>query len=143
MKRYNIIYERPCRPPPESQLTRCAGDPTPVGGSLIDLQILEKAGSPKLKTPIQVYRALKTLTRLALVHRVETLSKYVACRCDHPQGAQPILTICDACGTVAELPDAPPMQRLEEMAAGGGFACRLIKVEVAGLCQSCRAEASV
>jgi Fur family zinc uptake transcriptional regulator len=106
-------------------------------------QILEKAGSPKLKTPVQVYRALKTLTRLALVHRVETLSKYVACRCDHPQGAQPILAICDACGTVAELPDTPPMQRLEEMVAGGGFACRLIKVEVAGLCQSCQAEASV
>jgi Fur family zinc uptake transcriptional regulator len=105
-------------------------------------QILEKANSPKLKTPVQVYRALKTLTRLAIVHRVESLNKYVACRCDHPQDAQPVLTICDSCGAVAEFPYVPPMTDLEGLVATGGFVCRLIKVEVAGLCQSCQGEAS-
>lgn len=105
-------------------------------------QILGGADMTKLKNPVQVYRALKVLTRLALVHRVETLNKYVACRCDHPQDAQPVLTICDCCGTVAELPEQPSMRGLDAMLATDGFVCRLITVEVAGLCHSCQSEAS-
>lgn len=112
-------------------------------GPLSAYQILERADSAKLKTPIQVYRALKTLTGLALVHRVETLNKYVACRCGHPKDAQPILTICNSCGTVAELPELPSMQGLEELLAKDGFTCRMVKVEVLGLCSSCRAETSL
>jgi Fur family zinc uptake transcriptional regulator len=106
-------------------------------------QILDKADSGTLKAPVQVLPGIEALTRLALVHRIETLNKYVACRSDHPRDAQPVLAICDSCGTVAEFPYAPPINGMAEVLAGRGFVCRQIKVEVAGLCQFCQAEASV
>lgn len=106
-------------------------------------QILDKADSTVLKNPVQIYRALKVLIDLALAHRVETLNKYVACRCDHPKDLQPVLTICDDCGAVAELPELPSIQQLEELLNRDGFMCRMVKVEVAGLCLNCQAETSL
>lgn len=105
-------------------------------------QILEKASSTNLKNPVQIYRALRVLTDLALAHRVETINKYVACRCDHPKDVQPVLTICDDCGTVTELPELPLMQRLDELLNRDGFSRRMVKVEVAGVCRSCQNEAT-
>lgn len=105
-------------------------------------QILERADSANLKNPVQVYRALKVLTRLALVHRVETLNKYVPCRCNHPQGVQPVLTICDKCGAVSELNEVPSMQGLQALLIEDGFISRAVKVEVSGLCLSCQDQAS-
>jgi len=106
-------------------------------------QILERADSTKLRSPVQVYRALKVLTRLALVHRVETLNKYIACRRDHPMNAQPVLVICDDCGTVTELSESLSMEGLEELLAKDGFIRRIVNVEVAGLCLSCRDKMSL
>ena len=107
-------------------------------------EILEAADSTKLKSPVQVYRALKILTNLTLVHRIETLNKYVACRCDHPVDVQPILAICDECGAVTEFPNLLSMHDgLNQLLVQGGFINRAINVEAVGLCQSCHGNRSV
>ncbi len=105
-------------------------------------KILAKAPPPTLTTPVQVYRALKKLTQLSLVHRVETLNKYVACRHSRSKCTQPIFAICDLCGAVAELPSPPQMHEVGDFLASTGFKRRAMTVEVIGTCQACYKDVS-
>ena len=105
-------------------------------------KILAKAPPPTLTTPVQVYRALKKLTQLSLVHRVETLNKYVACRRSRWKCTQPIFAICDLCGAVAELPGPPQMHDVGDFLTATGFKRRAMTVEVIGTCQACHKNAS-
>lgn len=105
-------------------------------------KILAKAPPPTLTTPVQVYRALRKLTQLSLVHRVETLNKYVACRRSRSKCTQPIFAICDLCGAVAEFPSPPEMHGVGDFLTATGFKRRAMTVEVIGTCQACHKNAS-
>lgn len=102
--------------------------------------ILERLTGEGLRAPLQVYRALDKLLDLGMVHRLESLNAFVACR--HPDcdtHATVAFAICDECGTVAEISDTSLVSALEAITGRAGFAPRKTTVEMRGLCSTCRA----
>ncbi len=88
--------------------------------------------------PITVYRALDFLMENGLVHRIESRNAYLACAHDHDTAAMVAFLICDACGSVGEIPAAPVAQSLDAAARASGFAPKLSVVEITGTCAHCR-----
>ncbi|MEM7567022.1 MAG: transcriptional repressor [Pseudomonadota bacterium] len=86
--------------------------------------------------PIQIYRALDSLARLRLVHRVESRNAYIACTggpdCDAPQ-----LLICEGCDRVDELGDEALGGIVDLVAERTGFTITRSLVEITGLCPDC------
>ena len=93
-----------------------------------------------LRAPLQVYRALDKLVAFGLVHRLESLNAFVACR--HPDCDSEELvafTICEACGDVAEISDDSLARRLKSLVKQADFELRTATVELRGHCEACRA----
>ena len=90
---------------------------------------------PKIAPPT-VYRALAALTGRGLVHRLESLNAFIACRCDHHQHAS-FFSICDDCGTVEERVAPTLLKELSSIAKQSGFAPKRHVIEVHGRCASC------
>jgi Fur family zinc uptake transcriptional regulator len=124
-------------------LDALCGSPRPLSA----YEILDLARSGALKAPVQVYRSLQKLESRGFVHRIQTLSAFVACAdhghehdhasCNHKPG----FVICRGCGAVREFED----ERLSEVAlaaAGPEFSVELVSLEVFGQCGACRAGAS-
>ena len=101
--------------------------------------ILDKLRDDGFRAPLQVYRALDKLVELGMVHRLESLNAFVACRhagCEqHDISA---FTICEQCGKVKEVTDSKLARQLEQIALDQGFRATKSTVELRGLCQSCR-----
>jgi Fur family zinc uptake transcriptional regulator len=92
--------------------------------------------APRPATPPTVYRALDFLGGFGLVHRLATLSAYIACR--GPAGVhQAEFLICDCCGQTVEavLGGGDIARRL---AAPLGFRVYTVLLEVRGKCSACR-----
>jgi Fur family zinc uptake transcriptional regulator len=87
-------------------------------------------GSPK---PPTIYRALDFLSRLGLVHRVEALNAFIACRHDHSTDLAEFF-ICETCKTVQERHAHDHTECKPD-----GFTIRRSVVEHYGLCADCRA----
>lgn len=86
--------------------------------------------------PPTVYRALEFLERAGLVHRIASISAYVACSETDDDHAAAFL-ICDCCGTTREI--APTGGRfLAESAAEAGYRLERVTIEAHGLCRDCR-----
>lgn len=115
------------------------------------LEALEQAAAPQsaydllgilgphgFRAPLQIYRALDRLIALGLVHKLESLSAFVACQ--HPSGegrAATIFMICDACGTVAERISSSVSGDLDGLAAHDGFRVSHRAIELRGRCNRC------
>ena len=91
-------------------------------------------GEPVAKPPT-VYRALEFLTEQGLVHRIESLNAFLACRSDHHGHATEFL-ICDCCGRVDEL-DLGVDQAAFSAASARGFTPSRVVLEVHGVCADC------
>lgn len=90
-------------------------------------------GSGATKPPT-IYRSLDFLMALGLVHKVQTLSAYVACA----QGAREHsagFLICDCCGRVDELDE--DLATLTDDARHG-YAVESVRLEISGRCPDCR-----
>jgi Fur family zinc uptake transcriptional regulator len=98
----------------------------------------ELAKSMPRPAPITVYRALDFLIENGLVHRIESRNAYLACAHDHDAAATVMFLICDACGSVGEIPASPVTQGLNAAARASGFAARLSVVEISGVCAHCQ-----
>ena len=99
-------------------------------------EILAAAAMQELRTPVQVYRVLKKLIIRGIVHRIESLSAFVAC--DHgPHDTQAVFAICESCGSVAEI--SPDKAGFGAIAIGDGFEVHRIVAEVLGQCGRCAA----
>jgi Fur family transcriptional regulator, zinc uptake regulator len=98
----------------------------------------ELAKSMRRPAPITVYRALEFLIENALVHRIESRNAYLACAHDHDASATLTFLICEACGSVGEIPAAPVAQSLNAAARASGFAPKLSVVEMSGTCAHCQ-----
>lgn len=85
--------------------------------------------------PPTVYRALEFLERQGLVHRIQSLNAYVACRRGEVHAAA--FLICDCCGATNEVEPAAA-KAMEAQAAKAGFALRAVTVEANGLCAACQ-----
>lgn len=94
-----------------------------------------KQCEPDLAAPT-VYRALAALTDQGRAHKLESIKAFVPCRCDH-QAAVPVLTICDACGTVEEHDGTRVLKELVAIAEKSRFDATRHIVELHGRCDDC------
>lgn len=102
--------------------------------------ILDRLNGEGLRAPLQVYRALDKLLDLGMVHRLESLNAFVACR--HPGCATHeavAFAICDDCGNVAEITDSALVDALDTITSTADFKPRKTTVEMRGLCHACQA----
>lgn len=104
--------------------------------------ILDRLRDEGFRAPLQVYRALEKLVEFGMVHRLESMNAFVACRhkgCEsHDVTA---FTICQQCGKVTEVTDEKLAVQLEEIARRQGFRATKSTVELRGLCKGCQAAA--
>ena len=110
-----------------------------ASGPLSAYTILDQLRDHGFRAPLQVYRALEKLVEFGLVHRLETLNAFVACR--HSPGDKHetiFFTICECCGQVAELSDSVLARRLKAVAKGAHFALQKSTVELRGICHACQ-----
>ena len=100
--------------------------------------ILDRLRGHGLRAPLQVYRALGKLISLDLVHRLESLNAFIACRdagCESHQS--PAFAVCDRCGQVTEFADPKIERRLRGWARENGFSLADSTIELRGSCRSC------
>ncbi len=126
----------------ESDLTRnqllVLGTLSQSGGPLSAYSILDQLRDQGFRAPLQVYRALDKLVEFGMVHRLESLNAFVACRhpsCDAHETIA--FTICDECGQVSEISDDTISDRLQSLATDTGFALKKSTVELRGICHKC------
>lgn len=109
-------------------------------GPLSAYTILDNLREHGFRAPLQVYRALDKLVEFGMVHRLESLNAFVACRqpeCDTHETVA--FTICETCGQVDEVADHTLAQQLKALAREAGFALKKSTVELRGLCRTCAA----
>jgi len=114
------------------------------------LELLLKAGEPvkaydliarygqdgQAAKPPTVYRALDFLERRGLVHRIASISAYVACTEGEGTHAAAFL-ICDCCGTTREM--VPQLDdTLSRVARQSGYRLDRTTIEGHGLCFACQ-----
>ena len=101
--------------------------------------ILDLLRDKGFRAPLQVYRALEKLIEFGMVHRLESLNAFVACRRpdddDHHAVA---FTICETCGQVSEISDQSLTRRLLSLSKETGFQVNKLTLELRGLCQQCQ-----
>ena len=86
--------------------------------------------------PLTVYRHLEFLTRVGLVHRLESTQSYLPCA--HPEEAhESQYLLCSRCGRVDEVSSSTVGSLLCELASERGFSPQKSVVEVSGLCGDC------
>ncbi len=113
---------------------------TKSDGPLSAYTILDQLRDDGFRAPLQVYRALDKLVEFGLVHRLESLNAFVACRhpgCDDHETIA--FMICETCGLVREISDDALAKRLESLAGDAGFAPKKTTIELRGICNSCQA----
>lgn len=99
------------------------------------IALLEKRQGRKI-APLTVYRHLDFLTRVGLVHRIESTQSYISC--DHPEHThESQYLLCSACGNVDELHEEKLGSLLVKLAGRHGFQPSKAIVEVSGLCGNC------
>jgi len=86
--------------------------------------------------PPTVYRALEFLERKGLVHRIASISAYVACTGGDSAHAAAFL-ICDCCGATEEVA-ASVVDGLDGAAAKAGYVIERTTIEAHGRCPACR-----
>lgn len=109
-------------------------------GPLSAYTILDQLREHGFRAPLQVYRALDKLVEFGMVHRLESLNAFVACRqpeCDTHETVA--FTICETCGQVGEVTDHTLAEQLKSLAREAGFALKKSTVELRGLCRVCAA----
>src|SRR5487761_1701461 len=102
----------------------------PIGAYALLAQLQRERG--RLGPPT-VYRALDFLVAGKLIHKIESVSAYVACAdVDHPHESQ--FMICDDCGTAEEIRDVEIVETLRRLGEGRGFVVARQVIEARGLC---------
>lgn len=86
--------------------------------------------------PPTVYRALDFLRAQGFVHRIDSLSAFVACFAPETAHRSHFL-LCRACGRAAEIDDPALDAGLERAARDAGFTAERETVEITGVCGEC------
>lgn len=109
-----------------------------ASGPLSAYALLDELRDHGFRAPLQVYRALKTLTDAGKVHRLESLNAFVACCGSHGHDASMIaFAICNECGQVSEFADDVVSERLERWVGERGFVATTTAIEIRGTCETC------
>jgi Fur family zinc uptake transcriptional regulator len=88
--------------------------------------------------PPTVYRALAHLQKSGLVHRIDSLSAYVACFARTGRPHKSHFLLCRQCGQAHEIRSEPLSSAIAQAAVRQGFAVERETVEIAGLCAACQ-----
>lgn len=111
---------------------------TDAAAPLSAYTILTDLNDHGLRAPTQVYRALDKLLALGLVHKLETLNAFVACRHKHgTEHGATVFAICTGCGDVAEFADTAIDQHISRCAVREHFDVDSAIVELRGVCGLC------
>jgi Fur family transcriptional regulator, zinc uptake regulator len=100
--------------------------------------LLDELRGDGFKAPLQVYRALDKLVAQGRVHRLESISAFVACQ--HPDcqsHAATVFMICEKCGKVSEKADAAVAKVLGGLARTDEFVVARTSIELRGHCGKC------
>ncbi|MEM8797913.1 MAG: Fur family transcriptional regulator [Pseudomonadota bacterium] len=111
-------------------------------GPMSAYKLLELLRDDGFRAPLQVYRALDKLLEAGLVHRLESLNAFVACRhpsCENDTHEITVFTICETCGAVYEGLDEDVSRHLKAFAQAADFAVNKSVIELRGACAACRA----
>ncbi|MEM9205774.1 MAG: Fur family transcriptional regulator [Pseudomonadota bacterium] len=107
-------------------------------GALSAYTILDRLRDDGFRAPLQVYRALEKLVEIGLVHRLESLNAFVACRHDECQDqGQTVFMICEPCGKTIEITDEATAKRLKAITKDAAFSVESTTVELRGSCKEC------
>jgi Fur family zinc uptake transcriptional regulator len=111
-------------------------DNRPLGANDL-LGCLRSSG---VNAPQTVYRALSRLASKGRIHRIESLSAYIACS-KQPNQERPHeatgFAICTECGNVEEFDDHVLAERFQADARSRSFVPRHMTVEISGICAHC------
>ena len=110
----------------------------PGAYDLLNDRILRSIG---FKAPTQIYRALKQLLDLKLIHKVESLNTFIACCSEHEKGPS-ILAICDNCGQVQDIPAENLAAQVEKELGKKFPGSKELKIELKGVCEECSSDGS-
>jgi Fur family transcriptional regulator, zinc uptake regulator len=100
--------------------------------------LLDELRSKGLKAPLQVYRALDKLVAQGRVHRLESISAFVACQDPECHAhAATVFMICEKCGRVSETADAGVARALNSVARKEEFGIEKMSIELRGQCGKC------
>ncbi len=101
--------------------------------------IIDKLRDSGISSPPTVYRALRQLMDLNLVHRLESINSFLVC--DHPphheNHDEVAFAICDECGQVEELSDQILSSAMSNLAENAAFKVKTSTVEIHGSCSNC------
>lgn len=118
------------------------GSLSDAGGPLTAYAILDLLRDNGFRAPLQVYRALDKLVEYGMVHRLESLNAFVACRhtgcAAHGAAA---FAICESCGSVIEFMPDEAIDLLNKWTKAAGFGLARTTIELRGTCKACLAKA--
>jgi Fur family zinc uptake transcriptional regulator len=86
--------------------------------------------------PPTVYRALDFLIAEGLIHRLDAVNAWAACK-DAAGDPHDVLVICTQCGAVAEFSDPALHRELAQKVAQAGFVLEGHETELRALCRQC------
>jgi len=105
--------------------------------------LLDQLRERRFRAPLQGYRALDTLVKEGLVHRLESLNAFVACAEPHDHNhSMTAFAICDTCGQVTEFSDHDVGHKLDDWVRSTGFAAKKAVIEFRGTCAKCQKAAA-
>ncbi len=108
-------------------------------GPLSAYMILDELRGSGFRAPLQVYRALEKLISIGKVHRVESLSAFIAC--SHMSCEKLGVTafvICDKCENVQEVSDESISLFVTDLAIKTKMKAAKSNIELHGLCDGCQ-----
>jgi Fur family zinc uptake transcriptional regulator len=113
------------------------------GQALTAYELLARLGPAGMRGPQTVYRALESLQKAGLIHRIESRNAFTACAHagagqghDH-HAHRPAFAVCRSCGAVRELDDPALAAVLGVVAERSGFAVQERVIELVGTCGRC------
>ncbi len=110
-------------------------------GPMSAYTILDEVRDHGVRAPLQVYRALDRLVEFGMVHRLESLNAFVACKhksCHGKNKESVLFTICERCGRVEELVKDKLISAINELAGDISFSLEKSVIELRGVCAKCR-----
>ena len=108
-------------------------------GPLSAYAILDMLRESGFRAPLQVYRALEKLVDLGMVHRLESLNAFVACKHHGCSGHEvSIFMLCERCDEVTEAVDSAAAAALAALCGSRGFTGTSQIIEITGVCQACQ-----
>ena len=115
------------------------------GAALTAYELLARLAPAGMRGPQTVYRALESLQRAGLIHRIESINAFTACSHSHGQADEvdtahrPAFAVCRGCNAVKELDDPALLAVLGVVADRTGYAISRRVIELVGECPACGA----